>query len=34
MNDVAYEPETDKAKEDFALMQGETAYVTGYIYDR
>ena len=28
MNDVAYEPETDKAKEDFALMQGETAYVT------
>ena len=28
MNDVAYEPETDKANEDFALMQGETAYVT------
>ena len=28
MNDVAYEPETDKAKEDFKLMQNETNYVT------
>ena len=27
MNDVAYEPETDKAKEDFKLMQNETNYV-------
>ena len=28
MNGVTYEPETDKAKEDFALMQNETNYVT------
>lgn len=28
MNDVAYEPETDKAKEEFALMQAETDFVT------
>lgn len=28
MNDVSYEPETDKAKADFELMQNETNYVT------
>ncbi len=28
MNDISYEPETDKAKEDFAIMQNETNYVT------
>lgn len=28
MNDVSYQPETDKAKEDFAIMQNETNYVT------
>lgn len=28
MNDITYEPETDKAKEDFAVMQNETNYVT------
>lgn len=28
LNDVSYQPETDKAKEDFAIMQNETNYVT------
>lgn len=28
MNDLKYTPETDKAKEDFAIMQNETNYVT------